>query len=170
MAEFPKRVQINEEGPREGFQIEKGSIATSRKVELIDALSETGVSQIQVCSFVNPKRVPGMADADEVVKLFRRAPGVRYTALWLNKKGLERALASDRLDVTGNISLTASEKFLQRNQNRTMADNLAAQHEMIRIYKEHGVPVERARSRTRPYSASSARFPNWPNNTISTSS
>ena len=99
MANYPKSVQINEEGPREGFQFEKGPIATARKIELVDALSKTGLKQIQVCSFVNPKNVPGMADAEEVVKGFTRQPGVRYTALWLNDKGLERALATGKLDV-----------------------------------------------------------------------
>jgi hydroxymethylglutaryl-CoA lyase len=66
MTELPKRVQINQEGPREGFQFENGPIETRRKIELVDALSRTGLEQIQVCPFVPPKNVPGMADADEV--------------------------------------------------------------------------------------------------------
>jgi isopropylmalate/homocitrate/citramalate synthase len=61
----PSSVLITEEGPREGFQIEKGPIPTARKVELIDALSETGLTRIQVASFVSRKQVPGMADADD---------------------------------------------------------------------------------------------------------
>jgi len=143
MADLPKSIQINEEGPREGFQFEKGPIATSRKVELVDALSRTGLKQIQVCSFVPPKNVPGMADADDVVKGFTRCPGVRYTALWLNEKGLQRALAAGKLDVTGSISLTASETFLRRNQNRSMQENIEAQRRILGMYKEHNVPVER---------------------------
>ncbi len=143
MSDLPKSVQINEEGPREGFQFEKGPIATERKVELIDALSDTGLNHIQTVSFVNPRRVPGMADAEEVVARFGRKPGVAYTGLWLNEKGLERALACGRLDLSGSISLTASEPFLERNQNRSLADNLAMQRNMIRLYREHGVPVER---------------------------
>ena len=86
MTDFPKFVQINEEGPREGFQFEKGPISTERKLELIDALSETGLNHIQVASFVNPNRVPGWADADEVVQRYKRKPGIHYTALWLNLK------------------------------------------------------------------------------------
>ena len=144
MSDLPKFVEINEEGPREGFQFEKGVIATSRKVALIDALSATGLKQIQVASFVNPKNVPGWADADEVVARFERKPGVRYTALWLNAKGFERALAAGRLDVQGSISLTASETFLKRNQNRDFKQNLQAQREIIALYKRHGVPVDRA--------------------------
>jgi len=144
MSDLPSFVHINEEGPREGFQFEKGAIATARKIELIDALSATGLKQIQVASFVNPKNVPGWADADEVVARFARRPGVRYTALWLNAKGFERALAAERLDVEGSISLTASETFLKRNQNRTLAQNLEAQRDIIGLYLRHGVPVERA--------------------------
>ena len=143
MSDLPKSVRINEEGPREGFQIEKGPISTARKVELIDALSETGLKQIQVVSFVSPKAVPQMADAEEVVAGFKRKPGVRYTALWLNEKGLVRALATKRLDIEGSLSLTASEKFLKRNQNRTLAENVQAQHSIVGMYKEHGVPVNR---------------------------
>src|SRR5450759_2304079 len=92
MSDLPKSVRINEEGPREGFQFEKGPIPTARKLELIDSLSRTGLKQIQTMSFVPPKNVPGMADADEVVKGFTRAPGVSYTGLWLKDKGLELSL------------------------------------------------------------------------------
>jgi hydroxymethylglutaryl-CoA lyase len=145
MSDFPKFVQINEEGPREGFQFEKGPIPTTRKVELIDALSETGLNHIQVASFVNPKRVPGWADADEVVESYRREPGVHYTALWLNTKGLERALShGNRLDIDGSFSLTASEKFLARNQQSSLQDNVARAHDTLRLYKQHGIPLKRA--------------------------
>lgn len=143
MSDLPQAIQINEEGPREGFQYERGPIPTARKIELIDSLSETGLSQIQVASFVNPRNVPGMADADEVVAGFARRPGIRYTALWLNEKGLQRALASGRLDVKGSLSLTASEPFLKRNQNRTAEQDLEAERSIARMYREHGVPVER---------------------------
>lgn len=143
MSDIPKFVQINEEGPREGFQIEKGPIATERKIELIDALSETGVNHIQTVSFVNPKRVPGWADADEVVAGFTPKPGVKYTGLWLNDKGLERAIATRKLFIRGSISLTASEKFLQRNQRRTLAENVEAQRGMIQLFKKNGVAIER---------------------------
>ncbi|OGA54376.1 MAG: hypothetical protein A3G24_05780 [Betaproteobacteria bacterium RIFCSPLOWO2_12_FULL_62_13] len=143
MTDLPKSIQINEEGPREGFQFEKGPIPTNRKIELVDALSKTGLRQIQVCSFVPPKNVPGMADADEVVKGFTRYPGIRYTALWLNEKGLQRALAAGKLDVKGSIALTASETFLRRNQNRSMQENIEAQRRIIEMYRQHNVPVER---------------------------
>jgi hydroxymethylglutaryl-CoA lyase len=80
MSDMPKKVTINEEGPREGFQIESAAIPTARKIELIEALSGTGLKHMQVVSFVNPKRVPGMADAEEVVRGFKPKPDVDYTA------------------------------------------------------------------------------------------
>ena len=94
MSDMPNAIQVNEEGPREGFQFERGPIPTARKIALIDSLSETGLKHIQVVSFVNPKNVPGMDDADQVVAGFTRKPQIRYTALWLNEKGLHRAIAS----------------------------------------------------------------------------
>ena len=144
MSDLPKRVRILEEGPREGFQIEKGPIPTSRKIDLINSLSETGLEQIQVTSFVSPTAVPQMADAEELVKGFIRKPGVRYTGLWLNDKGLERAIATGRLDIRGSLSLTASEKFLLRNQRRTHAQNVEAVRGMIAMFKHYNVEVNRA--------------------------
>ena len=144
MPNFPRRVQIKEEGPREGFQIEKNLIPTARKIEFINALSQTGLKTIQIVSFVNPKVVPNMADAEEVVAGITPAPGVVYTGLFLNDKGMERALATQRLTVKGSITLCASETFLKRNQNRTLDQQLAAQHESIALYKRHGVTIESA--------------------------
>ncbi len=144
MSDLPAAVHITEEGPREGFQIEKGPIPTARKIELIDALSQTGLDRIQIVSFVNPKNVPGMADAEEVVDGITPKPGVAYTALWLNEKGFERALnCHNRLTNTGTIQLCASEKFSIRNQNRTAAQQLAGQHAIVEMYKAAGIPVER---------------------------
>src|SRR3546814_3123848 len=112
MSDLPAHVDINEEGPREGFQIEPGPIRTEDKVALVDALSDTGIRHIQVCSFVSPKLVPGWSDAEAVAGGFAPRDGVEYTALWFNEKGLNRALAfRDRLKVTGSIALAASEKF-----------------------------------------------------------
>lgn len=144
MSDLPKSVRINEEGPREGFQIEPATIPTARKIEFIEALSGTGLKHIQIVSFVNPKRVPGMADAEDVVHGFKPAPGVEYTALWLNEKGLERARASGKLTLNGKISIYASEKFSMRNNNRTAAQEFEYARRVLDQYKEHGIPVERA--------------------------
>jgi hydroxymethylglutaryl-CoA lyase len=140
---FPTTIHISEEGPREGFQFEKGPITTARKIELIDALSETGLDHIQIVSFVNPKAVPGMADAEEVVAGITPKGGVAYTGLWFNEKGLERALATGRIEIKGSLFLSASEPFLKRNNNRTNEQVEAEAHRMIDLYKAHGIPVER---------------------------
>jgi hydroxymethylglutaryl-CoA lyase len=145
MSDLPKTIEIHEEGPREGFQIEPGPIATAHKIELIDALAETGLRTIQMVSFVNPKRVPGWADADAVVEGFHPRGGVDYTGIWLNEKGLERALAHrGRLTLHGGISLTASEAFLRRNQNRDFAENIRSQHAQLEIFRRHDIPVDGA--------------------------
>ncbi|WP_417725678.1 hydroxymethylglutaryl-CoA lyase [Salipiger sp.] len=143
MSDLPKRIHITEEGPREGFQFEKAPIATDRKIELINALAETGVSQIQAVSFVHPKAVPQMADAESVVDGIIPRDGVEFIGLWLNQRGLERAIATGKLHLEGSIALTASETFLLRNQKRTFADNLAQQREMAAAYKAAGIPIER---------------------------
>src|SRR2546423_15395145 len=92
MTDLPTNADIHEEGPREGFQIEPGPISTADKIKLIEALAETGLKHIQVCSFVNQRLVPGWADAEPAVAAFQAKPGIRYTAHWFNSKRLERAL------------------------------------------------------------------------------
>jgi hydroxymethylglutaryl-CoA lyase len=134
-------VHITEEGPREGFQIEKGPIPTERKVALIDALSETGVRRIQVASFVSRKQVPGMADSDDVVRQIRINPAVEYTGLWFNDAGLERARASGRLTLEGKVRVYPSDAFMKRNINRTQEQHLAHTHGEIERFKELGIPV-----------------------------
>src|SRR5690606_15693997 len=143
MADLPKTVEVVEEGPREGFQFEKQVIPTARKIELIEALADTGLRTIQAVSFVSPKRVPGWADADQVVEGLRPRRDVAYTALWLNERGLERALGHcDKLTLKGSVSMCASEPFMQRNQNRDFADNDRVQARQIALCNEHDVPVE----------------------------
>lgn len=145
MPDMPSAIRINEEGPREGFQIEKGPITTTQKIALIDSLSRTGLKQIQTVSFVPAKNVPGMADADDVVAGFTPNPDVDYVALWLNEKGLRRAMdvGAGKLQIKGSISLCASEKFLLRNQKRTLTENSAAARSIVQMYLENGIPVTR---------------------------
>ncbi|GAA4333276.1 hydroxymethylglutaryl-CoA lyase [Pigmentiphaga soli] len=143
MNDLPSRIHIKEEGPREGFQFEKAPIPTARKIELIDALSRVGIRQMQIVSFVNPKAVPGMADAEAVVAGITPVPGVSYKALWFNEAGLERAIAAGRIDVKGSISLSASDRFLQKNLNRTPSQQLATLHGMLHGYRERGIGLDR---------------------------
>lgn len=144
MSDLPNSIEIHEEGPREGFQIEPGPIATSDKIKLIEALADTGVKHIQVCSFVNQRLVPGWADAEDVVAGIEAKPEVEYTALWFNAKGLERALTfADKLKNTGSISLAASNAFSEKNLNRSHADNVAAMRKQTALHLEKGLSVKR---------------------------
>jgi isopropylmalate/homocitrate/citramalate synthase len=144
MSDLPRTVEIHEEGPREGFQIEPGPIPTAEKIALIEALARTGVRHIQICSFVNPRLVPGWADAEAVAGGFRPEPGVHYTALWFNENGLNRALAfADRLSLGGSISLAASDAFSRKNLNRPHAENLEAMRRQTAVHQKHGIKVTR---------------------------
>ena len=141
MSDLPKFVEIKEEGPREGFQIEKGPISTARKVEFIDALSKTGLKTIQTVSFVNPKKVPAMADAEDVVAGMTLEPGVTYTGLWLNDQGYERAKATGKLAIKPAINLCASEAFSIRNTNRDFAKQVEGAHASAEKYKSEGIEI-----------------------------
>jgi len=139
-------VDIHEVGPREGMQFEgigdPSRIATGEKVRLVDALSGTGLSAIQVTSFVSPKAVPQMADADEITTAFSAAPGVTYDAVYLNDKGLLRAIDCGRYTIRGQVMLTASETFSVKNQRRTTAEDIEMQRKMAAVYAEHGYAIE----------------------------
>ncbi|MDR1967782.1 MAG: hydroxymethylglutaryl-CoA lyase [Burkholderiaceae bacterium] len=141
MSDLPKRVRIHEEGPREGFQIESAAIPTAEKVRFIEALARTGVPQIDCVSYVNPKRVPGMADADVVARGIHKQPGVRYTGLWLNVRGLERALELP-LDHVGVVRVTASETFCRRNTGMGVDETFEEQRRWLRLYRAHGIEIE----------------------------
>ena len=144
MSDLPSHVEIHEEGPREGFQIEPGPISTEDKIKLIEALSETGLRYVQACSFVNPRLVPGWADAEAVVEGFTPKDGVKYSGLYFNSNGLDRARAFEgKLTLSGSISLTASEGFTKKNLNRTHAENLAAMKRQVEAHLSHGLPVNR---------------------------
>jgi hydroxymethylglutaryl-CoA lyase len=119
----PSRVTIVEVSPRDGLQNEKALLPASVKVELVDRLSAAGFSAIEVTSFVSPKAIPQLADADEVMAGITRRRGVRYTVLVPNLKGWERAVRSrpDGIVVFG----AASETFSQRNINCTIAESIA---------------------------------------------
>jgi hydroxymethylglutaryl-CoA lyase len=134
-------VVIHEVGPREGAQIEDPPIPTDAKVELSDALSETGLQSIELVAFVSPKWVPAMADAEDVLARISRKPGVRYTGIYLNVQGLERALKAN-CSIEGHLGISASETFGKRNTNRTTEETFAAQAEFIAAYKAAGIAVD----------------------------
>jgi hydroxymethylglutaryl-CoA lyase len=145
---LPHSVELVEVGPREGFQFEgiadPDRIPTADKIRLINALGTTGVRTIEIASFVSPKRVPQMADAQEICAGVTPRPGLRYTALWLNDVGLKRALEAPNITVTGYLILCASESFSIRNQNRNRQQDAAMQRSIAAQYKAHGIPVDSA--------------------------
>jgi isopropylmalate/homocitrate/citramalate synthase len=144
MTDLPSHVEIHEEGPREGFQIEPGPIPSGDKIRLIEALAETGLRHIQVCSFVNTRLVPGWADAEAVVEGFTPRSGVEYTGLFFNGNGLDRALAfKGKLTVNGAIALTASEGFTRKNLNRSPQENIDAMKKHSALQQSKGIPVTR---------------------------
>jgi len=144
MSDLPKTVEVHEEGPREGFQIEPGPISTADKIKLIEALAETGLHHVQACSFVSPRIVPGWADAEAVVEGFNAKAGIHYTGLYFNGNGMDRALAfKDKLTISGSISLTASVGFTKKNLNRTPEENIAAMRRQTELHLSRGIPVNR---------------------------
>jgi len=115
-------IRLVEVGPRDGLQNEKEPVPTARKVAFIDALSRSGLRDIEVSSFVSPKWVPQLADAEDVFRGIERVPGVRYWALVPNLHGLERSAA---VGVDGVAVFTAaSETFSRRNTNASIAESL----------------------------------------------
>lgn len=140
MSDLPKFVTIQEEGPREGFQIERGPISTADKVRFVEALAETGIKKIDCVSWVNPVRVPGMADAEEVARSIRRKPGVAYTGLWLNAAGFQRALKQP-LDLIGSLIVPCSETFNLKNVGKTIEEAFEDQAATLHLYRENSVDV-----------------------------
>ena len=132
-------VTIFEMAPRDGLQNEDKIIATKDKIKLVDLLSDCGFRKIEVASFVSPKWVPQMADGAEVLAGIKRTPGVAYTALTPNLRGLEAALAAGADEVA--IFTSASEGFSQHNINCSIAESLERFAPMLPLIKEKGIPV-----------------------------
>lgn len=131
-------VQICEEGPREGFQSEPPGIPTADKVALIEALADTGLQEINCCSFVNKEQVPQMADAEAVMSQVRKKDHVNYTGLWLNLKGFERA-RSTSVDLKPTLVTSVSETFGLRNSRQNRLQLLEGQRSLAEAYKAAGL-------------------------------
>jgi hydroxymethylglutaryl-CoA lyase len=142
MSDLPKFVEMIEVGPRDGLQIEPRILTTDEKVRMVDALADSGIKQIEVGSFVNPKAVPQMADTNELFNQLEKRPGIRYRALWLNPKGLERALANGHVDMDGKLTLTASETFVKRNTNRSIDETFDQMPAWIDAYRKAGIKTD----------------------------
>jgi hydroxymethylglutaryl-CoA lyase len=121
VSDLPDRISLREVGPRDGLQNED-PVPTGAKVELINTLSGTGVQRIEAVSFVHPKAIPQMADADEVWRQVTRAPGVRYSALVPNSRGATRALGAGFTELEAVVS--ASDTHNRKNVNRSTSESL----------------------------------------------
>ncbi len=135
----PMDVQLVEVGPRDGLQNEAVILDTETKVSLIDKLVDAGATRIEVASFVHPRLVPQMADAEAVCEALAGRPDVSYIGLVLNERGLERALETNVNEV--NMVVAASEGFNQANQRTRVADTLAEIERMVPIARSAGRSV-----------------------------
>lgn len=138
-ARLPSHVSVYEMAPRDGLQNENAQVATHSKVRLIEALVDSGITRIEVGSFVSPKWVPQMADADEVCRMIERRPGVTYAGLCPNARGLERALAAKVDEIA--VFVSASETHNLKNVNKTTAQTLETFEPVIGPAVEHGLRV-----------------------------
>lgn len=134
-----KRVTLVEVGPRDGLQNESRILSTEDKVELVNSLAEAGFQYIEVSSFVHPKWIPALADADEVFARIQRQPGVVYSALVPNERGLERALKT-KVDMV-NVFMSASESHNRANINKTMEETYSVLKPVVQGAKAAGLPV-----------------------------
>lgn len=135
-----RHVEIIEVGPRDGLQSEPEVLPTATKIGLIDRLVDAGVRRIEVASFVNPKKVPQMADAEQVMAALRPRAGVTYVGLVLNRKGFERALAAGCSEI--GMVVFASDTFNQRNQGESTAESIAAWLDMAAAAHARRVRVQ----------------------------
>ena len=139
MRSFPASVSLREVGPRDGLQNED-PVPTEAKVRLLDALSRTGVRRIEAVSFVHPKAIPQMADADEVWAAASKEPGVRYSALVPNSRGAQRAIEAGFREL--EVVVSASETHNRRNVNRSTEESLDDISSLIAAAHEVGAQCE----------------------------
>jgi len=132
-------VSIREVAPRDGLQNEE-PIPTDAKVRLIDALSGTGVRRIEAVSFVHPKAIPQMADADEVWARAEKRPEIRYSALIPNTRGAQRAIAAGFREI--EVVVSASDTHNHRNLNRSTAESLDDIAALIPLVHDAGATLE----------------------------
>lgn len=126
-------------GPRDGLQNEKVTLAPAERAELCDRLLAAGLRAVEAASFVNPRLVPQMAGAEEVVAAVHRRPGTVLSALVLNERGFQRALDSGVDEVHYAFPLT--ESFAQRNQNTTLAGGIATSRVLVRRARQERLPI-----------------------------
>ena len=135
-----RAIEIVEVGPRDGLQSEPEILSTATKVELVNRLVGAGLRRLEVASFVNPKRVPQMADAEAVLSALPKRPGVQYVGLVLNRKGFDRARAAGCTEV--GLVATATDSFGERNQGSTMEETIRTWEEVAPLAHEAGIRAQ----------------------------
>jgi len=132
-----RTIEIVEVGPRDGLQSEPGVMPTAAKIEFIERLIDAGLRRLEVTSFVNPKKVPQMADAEQVLAGLNKRADVRYVGLVLNRKGFERALTAGCNEI--GMAVVASDTFNRRNQGVGTDESIAAWLEIAKEAHAAGV-------------------------------
>ena len=135
-----KRVEIVEVGPRDGLQGEPQTVPTAVKIAFIERAIASGLRRIEVASFVNPQRVPQMADAEAVLRGLRRQPGVSFIGLVLNRKGFDRAVAAGCDEV--GMAVVASDTFNRRNQGVSTDESVAAWLDIAKAARQAGLRAQ----------------------------
>lgn len=136
---YPPQVTIIEVGPRDGLQNEPSFVTTKNKVELINALAESGLQHIEVTSFVSAKAIPQLADGMEVFRAINKPASVHFSALVPNELGMQKAMAAGVREIA--IFTAASEQFNQRNINCSIADSIARFTPVMAMARAHNIPV-----------------------------
>ncbi len=138
---LPAAIEFVEVGPRDGLQNEKTLIATADKLMLIEQAIAAGARRIEVTSFVNPKKVPQMADAEDVCAGLPKCDDVTYIGLVMNLRGAERALATGRINQLGAVCV-ATDRFAMANQGQTSDESVEAAKAIVALAKDHGCTAQ----------------------------
>jgi hydroxymethylglutaryl-CoA lyase len=133
----PRNIEFVEVGPRDGLQNEKILVSTADKLALIGHAIDAGARRIEVTSFVNPKRVPQMADAEEVCAGLPQRDDVTYIGLVMNQRGAERAIATGRIDQLGAVAVS-TDTFAMANQGQTSDESVEAAKAVIELARSQG--------------------------------
>jgi hydroxymethylglutaryl-CoA lyase len=134
---IPESITIVEVGPRDGLQSEPRLVPTDKKIELIERLSEAGLMRIEITSFVNPRAIPQLSDSEEVAARVRRKPGVRYSALTPNYRGLERAIRAGLDEIA--LFVSASETHNRKNVRMAVSASLEAFRNIAKTASHRGM-------------------------------
>jgi hydroxymethylglutaryl-CoA lyase len=134
-------IEFVEVGPRDGLQNEKALVATADKIALIERAIDAGARRIEVTSFVNPKKVPQMADADAVCAALPQRDDVTFIGLVMNLRGAERAMATGRINQIGAV-VVSTDRFAMANQGQTSAESVVVAKEIISRAKAEGLSAQ----------------------------